>query len=229
MKRRDFITLLGGAVAAWPLAARAQQGERMRRIGVLMNTAADDTVFQTRVGAASRSPLVACRMPGDGLRERDACHRAGKRKRIGSTGQRNDCRSGAHLGLRGRRHQRRAAPSCEPENGWPRTYSKAASGPAACQPYNPTNSRLERGYTGLFECARIKTIMRMIPEADVTFGTELFSAYSPLQTVKRRPSKVKERMNAVVMGAGGRPAFFSRRTKPCVRYSPPSRNDSRNN
>jgi putative ABC transport system substrate-binding protein len=51
MRRREFITVIGSAAAAWPLAARAQQPERMRRIGVLLGATADDVEFQAWVGA----------------------------------------------------------------------------------------------------------------------------------------------------------------------------------
>ena len=73
MRRRSFLTLLGGA-AAWPMAARAQQAERMRRIGVLTSLIENDAQSQARV-AALRQGLQQSGWADGGRRRHDGRRR----------------------------------------------------------------------------------------------------------------------------------------------------------
>jgi ABC-type uncharacterized transport system substrate-binding protein len=68
MRRREFITLLGGAAAAWPLAAHAQQVERVRRVGVLMYTTPDEPESQARITALAQGLQEAGWSVGRNLR-----------------------------------------------------------------------------------------------------------------------------------------------------------------
>src|SRR5437660_8327045 len=68
LKRREFISLLGGAAVAWPLAARAQQAERMRRIGVLMGRAESDPEGQSSAAAFLRGLAALGWIPGRNLK-----------------------------------------------------------------------------------------------------------------------------------------------------------------
>ena len=67
LRRREFITLLGGAAAAWPVAARAQLATRMRRVGILMPYAPSDAEIQTRVRAFQEELLRLGWSKGDNI------------------------------------------------------------------------------------------------------------------------------------------------------------------
>jgi putative tryptophan/tyrosine transport system substrate-binding protein len=58
MRRRDFIMLIGGTAATWPLAARAQQPERVRQVGFLTGVAADDPDIQANLAAFRQGSAV---------------------------------------------------------------------------------------------------------------------------------------------------------------------------
>ena len=68
MKRRAFIAGLAGAAVAWPLAGRAQQGERVRRVGVLMYTTPDEPESQARITALAQGLQEAGWSVGRNLR-----------------------------------------------------------------------------------------------------------------------------------------------------------------
>ena len=68
MRRREFITLLGGAAVAWPVAARAQQSEQVRRIGMLVNGPETDAEVAARIAAFRKALQDFGWIPGTNLR-----------------------------------------------------------------------------------------------------------------------------------------------------------------
>src|SRR4029079_3558120 len=81
MKRREVIKFIGGAAASWPLAARAQQHDEVRRIGVLVNTAADDPEARTSVAAFKQALQQLGWSEGRNL-QLDCIRSAGEQERI---------------------------------------------------------------------------------------------------------------------------------------------------
>src|SRR5262245_30564366 len=89
MKRREFITLLGSTAAAWPLAAHAQQSDRVRRIGVLIALAENDSEgkawvagfrqgLEKRGWSEDRNLRIEYRFAPAGAQAQDACQRVGR-------------------------------------------------------------------------------------------------------------------------------------------------------
>src|SRR5262245_29523813 len=81
MRRREFITFLGGAAVAWPLAALAQQGARMRRVGLLLSYAESDPEGQARIAALQKGLTQLGWMEGSNIRL-DYCRVTGDMSRM---------------------------------------------------------------------------------------------------------------------------------------------------
>jgi len=100
MRRREFITIVGSAATAWPFAARAQQRERMRRVGVILPAAADDAEFQAWVGAFLQGLAQSGWVIGRKRARRDALGRRQSRRHSQIRGGVSRARARRHPGTR---------------------------------------------------------------------------------------------------------------------------------
>jgi hypothetical protein len=131
MKRRQFITLVGGAVVAWPLAARAQQTEQIRRIGVLTPDAEDDPGVKARLAGfqqgldrlgwsadlelARSGDVGSGRHAGVIIDRRERPSRLLRRRREASEKARQPKAHTAFVGHRGHRHSDHRTKKCRRE------------------------------------------------------------------------------------------------------------------
>ena len=208
MRRREFIGVLGGAAAAWPLVARAQQAERMRRIGVLMAAAADDPECQARI-AAFLQGLAAIGLDRRPQRaDRHALGHGQCRRHSQTRGGIGRARAGRHPGRSApqpwRRCCRRPAPcrSCSrssPIRSAP-VSSKAWRGRAATP---PGFTMFEYGMSGKW----LELLKEIAPRRDAGGGPSGSGHRLRDRPVRRHPGR-----GAVVRG-GGEPGRRARRRR----------------